>query len=84
MFIKFSLTCPSGTSIQIHSAFFGKPSASCPDPVEGTCNVSVYKTMKEKCDGSRTCSEYATAANLQVSEPCSGTDKKLAVTYNCI
>jgi hypothetical protein len=78
-----SLSCPSGQLIRsISFASYGTPAGNCPSFQRGSCHASNSQSRVESaCLNKQTCSVGAN--NSVFGDPCSGTPKKLAITYTC-
>ncbi|CAH1394509.1 unnamed protein product [Nezara viridula] len=85
-----TLTCPFGSSIQIHEAFYGRqnnhicrhPSATDGSNINEICSSpNALEIVKNKCNGHRECN-ISSASNWLV-DPCKNTYKYLEVSYSC-
>jgi hypothetical protein len=78
-----ALSCPSGQVIgTIAFASYGTPTGVCPSFSTSSCHASISKSKVESlCLNKQSCSVGAN--NGVFGDPCSGTSKKLAVSFTC-
>ncbi|XP_071485118.1 D-galactoside-specific lectin-like [Diadema antillarum] len=82
-----SLSCPSGQTIIIKDALYGRQTGRsvCPHQNIRTQNCrasSSLSKVRSRCEGRRSCSVGAT--NGVFGDPCRGTYKYLQVQYDCV
>ncbi|XP_014273024.1 D-galactoside-specific lectin [Halyomorpha halys] len=82
------LSCPQGSGIQIHEAFYGRKNPNtCPylgqdESVHQTCSSSsVLQDVRNRCTGRRDCD--ISSASSWLGDPCRGTNKYLEVSFSC-
>ncbi len=79
-----TLSCAGGQILKsITFASYGTPTGSCQTGLQAsTCNAtSSRQAVEAACLGKATCTVLA--SNAVFSDPCSGTAKRLGVTYQC-
>ena len=86
-----TLQCPSGKTIEMISANFGRKNTEAvlckyPGPGNAVTNDNCYASnslsvVAESCEGKNSCSVLA--ATSVFGEPCANTYKYLEVAYNC-
>jgi hypothetical protein len=76
------LECSEGTVISsINFASYGTPTA-CPTPALGPCHAaSSRQVVEDACLGQQTCTLLP--SNQIFGDPCSGTRKRLVISYTC-
>ncbi|KAI8521387.1 hypothetical protein Bbelb_011410 [Branchiostoma belcheri] len=81
-----TLSCDGGKVIEVVAATYGRsdPNICTNRPISNTdCSAAgVLQKVKTSCDGQTDC--RVTASNSVFGDPCSGVQKYLELTYNCI
>jgi len=86
--VNMMLSCPGKTISKINFAHYGTPTGNCqvgfqPKP---SCDVDVTAIVEKACAGKEYCVVGCTGAlcsGTNVSDPCSGTVKRLAASVSC-
>ncbi|XP_035670035.1 uncharacterized protein LOC118411665 [Branchiostoma floridae] len=81
-----TLSCDAGKVIEVVAATYGRrdPNICSNNPISNTdcAAAGVMQKVKTSCDGQSSCP--VVASNSVFGDPCSGVQKYLEVTYNCV
>ena len=88
-YTRRTIGCPSGLTIKINSAFWGRrDKKKCTYVSVQPCGVKdipkTTKSLQDKCDHFESCSLHASEAETYLDNYCPTVHKYLEVDYSCI